>query len=169
VNPQFQLFKKKITNPLGLRLFMLNNLPSAYFAGIRIESFNEEQAIISVKQKWFNKNPFQSIYFGILSMAAEVSTCIICMSSIYKRTPPVSMLIVKSEGLFYKKATGKISFICTDCMTVNNAAEAAIATNEGKGVICHSIGRNYKDEMVAEFYFTWSLKPKLNNKFISKL
>jgi len=139
---------------------MLGNLPSAFFAGIKIELFDEQQSIISVKQNWFNKNPFRSIYFAILSMTAEVSTGILCMGSIYKRTPPISMLLIKSEGLFYKKAKGKISFTCADGMTINNVAEAAIATNDGKTVICHSIGMNDKGEMVAEFYFTWSLKVK---------
>jgi hypothetical protein len=160
MNPEFQLFKKKITNSMGRRLFMLSKLPSAYFAGIKIESLDENQALISVRQKWFNKNPFHSIYFAILSMAAEISTGILCMGCIYKLTPSVSMLIVKSEGLFYKKATGKIFFACSDGMAVNNVTETAVAANEAKTVTCHSIGRNDKGEMVAEFYFTWSLKPK---------
>ncbi len=93
-------------------------------------------------------------------MAAEISTGILCMGCIYKLTPPISMLIVKSEGLFYKKAIGRIFFTCSDGIAVNNAAEAAVVANEAKMVTCHSIGRNDKGEMVAEFYFTWSLKPK---------
>ena len=75
---------------------------------------NQEHAVVSVKQKWFNKNPFRSIYFAILSMAAEMSTGVLCMGNIYKRKPAVSMLVVEQRGVFHKKATGKILFTCTD-------------------------------------------------------
>ncbi len=160
MNPQFYLFKQKITNPVQFRLFMLRNLPVAFFSGLRIEFLNEEKAVISIRQKWFNKNPFHSIYFAMLSMTAELSTGILCMGALYQRNRPVSMLVVKNEGFFLKKATGKINFSCVDAAAINKAVEIAIATQEGTTVNCHAIGTNEQNEMVAEFYFTWSFKVK---------
>ncbi len=156
----FQQFKDKITNPVYFRTFMFSKLPAAFFAGLHIEMLNEFTAAISVKQTWFNKNPFGSIYFAILSMTAEVSTGVLCMGAIYKRNPQVSMLVIKSEGLFYKKATGKIIFICNDGDNIYKTVEDAIITGDAKTVTCHSIATNKNGEVVAEFSFTWSFKVK---------
>ncbi len=156
----FSLFKKQITNPLKFRVFMFTKLPAAFFAGLRVQYLSEEKCIITVKQKWFNKNPFHSIYFAILSMAAEVSTGVLCMGAIYKQRPPLSMLVVKNESSFYKKAAGKISFTCNNGNEIKKTVEEAVATGEGKTVTCLSTGKNEKGETVAEFYFTWSFKAK---------
>ncbi len=142
---------------------MLTQLPSAWFAGLRVEELTEEKAVISVKQKWFNKNPFKSIYVAILSMPAEVSTGILSMGALYKRQPSVSMLAVHMEGSFIKKATGKILFTCSDGIQLNQAVEKTIATGEPVTVKCHSIGTNASNEVVAEFYFTWSFKARNPN------
>ena len=160
MNPQFKTFKKHLTHPIKFRIFLLTKLPAAFFAGLKVERLSEEVAAISVRQKWFNKNPFHSIYFGVLAMAAEVSTGILCMSSLYNRKPAVSMLVTRNEGFFYKKAIGKIVFICLDGALVNNAVEQSILTGEGVTVVCNSKGVNDTGEIVAEFNFTWSFKAK---------
>jgi len=156
----FQQFQQKITKPIAFSLFAFTNLPSAWFAGLKIESLTATTGVVSVKQKWFNKNPFRSIYFAILAMAAEVATGVLCMGYLYKLSPSVSMLVVKNEAHFHKKATGKISFTCADGEAVNQAIQAAIAQQIGTTVTCHAIGTNEAKEVVAEFWFTWSFKAK---------
>ncbi|QEC68272.1 DUF4442 domain-containing protein [Panacibacter ginsenosidivorans] len=139
---------------------MLNKLPAAFFAGLRIEFFNETKAAVAVKQKWFNKNPFGSVYFAVLTMAAEMSTGVLCMANIYKRNPAVSMLVIKTEAVFYKKATGKILFTCLNGTAITALIDDAIATGEGRTIACQSTGRNEAGEIVAEIYCTWSFKVK---------
>lgn len=135
-------------------------LPSAFFAGLGLEKLSPEAAAISVSYKWFNKNPFRSLYFAVLSMAAEASTGVLGMSAVYKREPSVSMLIVKIEGNFLKKAIGKIVFTCANGLRVHQAVEDAIASGESKSVVCRSIGINEAGEPVAEFFCTWSFKAR---------
>jgi len=160
VNPQFNEFKQQITNPFKYRLYMLGNLPAAYFSGLKVDVLNEQQAVVSLQQKWFNKNPFNSIYFAVLSMAAEMSTGLLSMGHIYKRTPAISMLVTKIEGSFTKKATGKILFTCNDGDAVNKLIEHATISGEAVSITCHSTGRNEQDEIIAEFYITWSFKAR---------
>jgi len=160
MNPNFNAYKKAITHPVKYRLFMLGNLPSAYFAGIKIAHLSESEAQLTVPQKWFNKNPFKSIYLGILTMTAEISTGILCMSTIYQRKPAISMLPVHMRCVFHKKATGKITFTCSDGEAINASVEDALETGAGKTVVCHSTGRNEVGEPVAEFWFTWSFKAR---------
>lgn len=139
---------------------MLSKLPSAWFAGLKVVKLTEEEAVVSVRYKWFNKNPFRSIYVAVLSMPSEVSTGILCMGALYKRNPAVSMLVVKNEGHYYKKAIGKILFTCKDGKAINSAVEKAIVSGEGTTINCHSVGTNEENEVVAEFYFTWSFKAR---------
>lgn len=159
-NPHFQEFINRLANPLKFKIFMLTQLPSAWFAGLKIEKLTEQEAVISVRYKWFNKNPFRSIYVAVLSMPSEVSTGILCMGALYKRTPAVSMLVVKNEGAYYKKAVGKIMFSCKDGNKINEAVEQAIATGESVTVDCKTTGTNDQNEVVAEFNFTWSFKAR---------
>ena len=143
---------------------MLSKLPAAFFAGLAIEAFDESKAIVAVKQKWFNKNPFGSVYFAVLTMAAEMSTGVLCMGNIYKRNPSVSMLIVKTEASFFKKATGKILFTCLNGAAIATLVEEAIATGEARTISCQSTGRNEAGEIIAEIYCTWSFKSRSTQK-----
>jgi len=91
-----------------------------------------------------------------------MSTGALALSQIYKRNPPVSMLVVKVESEYFKKATGKTYFTCNDGQLFYNAVEESIATGEGRTIRAKSIGINDKSEVVAEFYITWSFKAKRN-------
>ena len=160
MNSNFNSFKKQLASPFAFRMFLLAKLPAASFAGVRLEKLLLEEAAVSVKYTWFNKNPFRSVYFAVLAMAAEASTGILCMSASYKRNPSVSMLIVKMEGNFFKKATGKIVFTSADGLKIQQAVEDSVSSGETKSVTCQSTGRNEANEIVAEFLFTWSFKAR---------
>jgi len=155
-----ELFRSLATSPAKLRLFMLAKLPMAYLAGLRVQSISEERAVVTISYKYLNKNPFGSIYFACLSMAAELSTGLLCMAQTYKANPAVSMLVVHTEGSFTKKAVGKISFVCNDGLQIKAAAEQTKATGEGVTVVATSTGIDESGDTVAEFRFTWSLKAK---------
>lgn len=153
-------FQRIVTNPFKFRLFLFTQLPAAFFAGIKPIYLDESSSAILVKEKWFNKNPFKSIYFAILAMAAELSTGVLCMGCIYNKRPVVSMLVVKQEGIFYKKSTGKIIFKCNDGKRIMEAIEESITSGEGSSIICNSKGFDENHILVAEFNFTWSFKAK---------
>ena len=121
MSSNFSEFHQLISHPLKFRVFLLSNLPSAYFSGVRVKELTEKKGVVTVPYKWFSKNPFGSTYFACLSMAAEMSTGVLIMANTYKRKPSVSMLVVKTEANYFKKATGITSFTCEDGQTVMNA------------------------------------------------
>jgi hypothetical protein len=160
VNPKFESFQKIIQNPIKFRFFLLQKLPSALIAGLKVQEISTLEAVITVKHKWLNQNPFRSMYFAVQSMAAEMSTGLLAFGQLYQRNPPVSMLVVGMEAKFHKKAVGKISFYCEDGLAISNAIEAASQTGQGQTIQCYSIGKNEAGETVSEFWFTWSFKAK---------
>ena len=147
-------------NPLKFRLFLLTKLPAAFIAGIRIKECNEETCSVSVPFKWLTQNPFRSTYFACLSMAAEMSTGALAMANVYQRKPSASMLITSVDSKYYKKAIGKTIFICKEGLLIKQAIDIAYTTVSPQTIRVQSEGFNQQNEIVAEFWFTWSFKVK---------
>lgn len=160
MNPNTSTFIRQMKHPVKFRLFLFAKLPAAYFAGVRIREIDEKKCRVTVPYKWLSQNPFRSTYFACLSMAAELSTGSLAMAHLYKIDPPVSMLVVKVESEYFKKATGRTSFVCEDGNFFEKAIEETIATGEARIVKAKSVGTNKEGEVVAEFYITWSFKVK---------
>jgi len=144
-------------------MYLLFELPAAFFSGIKVKEINEEKCIISVPYKWLTQNPFRSIYFASLAMAAEMSTGAIALSNVYKRKPSISMLVTKMEATYFKKATGTIFFTCEQGKEIALIIDEAVETGEGKSIVAKSTGKNESGDIVAEFLFTWSFKSKTAN------
>lgn len=160
MNPSFEHFRKQISHPIRFRFFLLMRLPAAFFVGLKLRVFDRQHAVIAVRYSWFSQNPFRSIYFAAQTMAAEMSTGILAFSQVYQRKPGVSMLVLKMEAAFSKKAVGTILFTCMDGEKIEAAIEQAIQTGEGQTVECRSVATNEQGEEVATFLITWSFKAK---------
>jgi hypothetical protein len=153
-------FLRIVNHPLLFRFYLLWKLPAAFLSGLSIERATLEQATVRISLHWLSQNPFRSIYFASLAMAAEMSTGVLAMARIYKRSPSVSMLVVSMESHFVKKATGAIRFVCTDGMLFEKAISQAISSGESETITATAIGTNRQGEVVARFVFTWSFKRK---------
>ncbi|MBI5373058.1 MAG: DUF4442 domain-containing protein [Sphingobacteriales bacterium] len=153
-------FIRLMKHPLKFRLFLLLRLPAAFIAGVRVRELDEQRAVVTIPYKWLSQNPFRSTYFASLSMAAEMSTGALAMAYLYKIQPPVSMLVVRVDSEYFKKATDRSTFVCADGDLFRKAIEETIATGEARTVRARSVGTNKAGEVVAEFYITWSFKVK---------
>jgi hypothetical protein len=160
MTPNFAAFRALIMHPVKFWLYMLVKLPMGFLAGLKLTELEPTKAVVQVKHKWLTQNPFGSMYFAVLSMAAEFSTGILCLANIYKSDPAISMLVVKMESHFYKKAVGVITFTCSDGDAIIDIVKTAKETGEGITIVSKSTGVNQNGEVVAEFFITWSLKAK---------
>lgn len=151
---------KKISNKFLFRVYLWNKLPSAFWSGVQLQHIDYTQAIASVPFKRFTQNPFRSTYFACLAMAAELSTGILSIVALTSAPKKVSMLVLKLEAEYFKKATERTFFTCVDGNKIFAAIEKTIATGEAVEVKCESIGKNAAGELIAKFYLTWSYKVK---------
>ena len=151
-------FFSLVNHRVKFNLFLLKNLPAAWFSGVRIVDANDAFSVVSVPYKWLTRNPFRSTYFASLSMAAELSTGILAMAHIYKRKPSVALLVTGIEGKFHKKATGKTFFHCEMGEKIKATIDSATALKVPQEIRAYSVGKNTKGETVAEFWITWSFK-----------
>ena len=143
-----------------LNKFLLFKLPSAFICGVRVKEIDENKCVVSVKHRWINQNPFNSMYFAVQAMAAELSTGAMVMLHIQKSNRKISMLVANNKGNFTKKATGRITFTCHDGHLIEEAVKKTIATGEGQTFWMKSIGINEKGEQVSEMDFEWSIRLK---------
>lgn len=147
-------------SPSKLNTFLFFKLPSAFWSGVRVKAISSEQCVVTVKHRWFNQNPFNSMYFAVQAMAAELTTGALVMMQIKNSGQKISMLVANNNGNFTKKATGRITFTCNDGHLIGEAIQRAIATGEGQTIWMKSIGLNEKGEQVSEMNFEWSIKSK---------
>lgn len=146
--------------PQKLNTFTIFKLPSAYFCGVRTRHIDEAKCVVTVKHKWINQNPFNSMFWAVQGMAAEFSTGALMISKIKESGKPISMLVTTNKANFTKKATGKITFTCHDGHLIDEAIKNAIATGEGQTLWMTSTGINAEGVTVSTFNFEWSIKVK---------
>lgn len=147
-------------SPAKVNLFLFFKLPSAFWCGVRLQSLTSTNSSATVRYRWFNQNPFKSMYFAVQSMAAELTTGALVMQAIQQSGANISMLVVRNEAVFHKKAIGTITFACIDDALLEEAVQKTIATGEGQLVTMKSTGKDQHGDQVSEFQFVWSIKFK---------
>lgn len=153
-------FKKLLQSSFKMKLYFILNLPLAFISGLKIVEFDSGFSKVLVKHTYFTKNPFKSIYFACLAMAAELSTGCLAMFHANNSSKKISMLVVGMQANFIKKAVGKISFICNDGSLIKSTIEKCFLNDTGETIVCKSIGFDEEGNTVAEFFITWSFKEK---------
>lgn len=146
--------------PSKLNTFLFFKLPSAFWSGVRVKQISPLECVVTVKHRWFNQNPFDSMYFAVQAMAAELTTGALVMYQIKKSGKKISMLVANNKGNFTKKARGRITFVCKDGHLIEEAIQRAIASGEGQTFWMKSIGTDEKGDQVSEMDFEWSIKVK---------
>ena len=149
----------KIT-PSKVNAFMFFKLPLGWWSGMRVKTLTDTTAVVLIKHKWINQNPFKSMFWAAQGMAAEMSTGVLVMQEIERSKRKVSKLVTHQEGDFFKKATGIIIFTCNGGNEIREAIEKSVKTGEGQVITLISEGVNEDGVVVSIFQFQWSLKVK---------
>ncbi len=140
--------------------FTFFKLPAAWWCGVRLKYIDEQKAIVTITYKWFNQNPFKSMFWAAQGMAAEFSTGTMVINQIKDSGKRISMLVASNKASFSKKATGRITFTCEDGHLIKEAIDKTVATGEGKTFWMKSIGVNEDGVVVSIFDFEWTVRVK---------
>ncbi|MGD1946736.1 MAG: DUF4442 domain-containing protein [Croceivirga sp.] len=143
-----------------INLFTFFKLPSAWWCGVRLTSIDEVSAVATVKHRWFNQNPFNSMFWAVQGMAAEFTTGILVSTAIRQSGRKISMLVQNNNANFSKKATGRITFSCDDGHLIADALKKTIDTGEGQTIWMKSVGVNAEGIIVSTFNFEWTVRLK---------
>jgi len=146
--------------PRKINTFNIFKLPAVFLTGVRVKIINDKECTVSVKHRWINQNPFKSMFWAVQGMAAELTTGALVMDKIQHSGKSISMLVLNNKASFTKKATGRITFTCSQGLEIDNVITKAIETGEGQTIWLNSKGVNTEGVQVSEFSFEWTLKVK---------
>ncbi|ARV07834.1 thioesterase [Polaribacter sp. SA4-10] len=149
-----------IFTPGKINFFNAIKLPLAFLGGVRVKSISDTEVVVSIKHRWMNQNPFNSMFWAAQGMAAEMPTGVLVMKAIKDSKSKVSMLVTHQEADFFKKATGSILFSCKGGNQIREAIQKSIKTGEGQVIVLTSEGKNKEGVVVSRFQFHWSLRVK---------
>lgn len=150
----------QMLNAWKFRLYLLKNLPMALLAGLKIRSFSDQSASVSVPFGYLTQNPFRSTYFACLAMAGELASGIQVLDAASRSDVKISTLVTGIEGQFFKKATGTTTFSCEDGNTIRKAVFQASKQNDPVTVFTLSKGVDSDGQAIADFTVIWSIKRK---------
>lgn len=151
-------FRKRALGPFFF-VFLMSKLPLAFIAGVKLRSLDDKGSSTSLRYRWLNKNPFRSLYFAAMHMAAELSTGLLLFQHITKQNH-FSMLLIETNAKYHKKAVGQILFTCMKGQQVDAFIDKMLKTENGATITLPVEATNENGELVAEFYYTWSCKKK---------
>lgn len=141
-------------------LFTIFKLPSVWLMGIRVKSISEKSATVKVKHRWINQNPFNSMFWAVQGMAAELATGVLLTSAIRESGAKISMLVLNNKANFSKKATGRISFQCDQGLEVKAAVAKTVETGASQTIWMDATGTDEQGDVVSHFSFEWTLLKK---------
>jgi Domain of unknown function (DUF4442) len=158
--PEAEKALQDFNSPWKMRFWLLTQLPSAWFMGIKIKNVTWQNAAVTLPYAWRSQNPFKSIYFAAQCAAAELSTGALAILAC-RNQGNVSMLVSKIEVDFTKKANQLTTFRCEDGEKVFETVQKAVETGKPQALTMVSIGTQASGEVVSMMKITWSFKYKV--------
>ena len=143
--------------PKGINIFTFFNLPSAWWSGVRVVKITPVTCEVKVHLLWINKNPFNSMFWAVQGMAAELSTGVLIMQEAKDLDIKISMLVINNKANFTKKAKGKLVFSCRPSDSIKNTFQNLLETKNPQKLWLQSRGTDEQGDTVSTFDFEWTL------------
>src|SRR6056300_538863 len=145
------------TSVFKFNTYLFFKLPAAWWCGVRLKRITENTAEVNVTHRWINQNPFNSMFWAVQGMAAELATGVLVMKAIKQHNRKVSMLVLNNRANFSKKARGKLAFTCDADTAIDEAFKKLIDSKEPQTFWLTSKGIDQEERVVSTFEFEWTV------------
>ncbi|HUH73919.1 MAG TPA: DUF4442 domain-containing protein [Chitinophagales bacterium] len=153
-------YKKLVLNPLAFKAGLIKDLPLASLIGVSLTKLDDNNCELTVPYRFLNKNPFNTTYWAVLGMVAEMGSGALLLMYTNKLKPSVSTFVIGCEAKFIKTAVGLTTFKCNQGYEIASKVMKTCQTFEAQEIVCQTNAYNEKGEVVAEFTFTWGIKAR---------
>lgn len=154
-----EAYRKLVLSPF-FKAGLLKVLPMASIAGLKITELDDFQCKVTVPYKYLNKNPFNTTYWAVLGMAAEMASGALVQMYTHKSEPSVSMFVTGCNGKFVKRAIGVTTFICNDGQLIADTIQKSIYTKQPQTIQSNVKGYDKDNVLLVDFNFEWSIKAR---------
>lgn len=147
-----------------IRLFGLTKVAMIAYCKPSVILFNESTLEIKIPLNRRTRNHIKSMYFGALSVGADLTGGFLALPPIQKSKRKIVLVFKDFNAKFLKRAESDVHFICKDGKAVKDLVDLAIKTQERQNYKLNIIARTPKisDDIVAEFELTLSIKDYTN-------
>ena len=147
---------------LYLRIFGLTKIPLLWFCRPKIICMNKEMVEIKIPLRRRTKNHLNSMYFGVLSVGADITGGFLAMMCIQKSKQKVALIFKDFKANFLKRAEGDVHFKCNEGLEISQLVKKTIESGQRQNMVVHISARvpSISNDVVAEFELTLSLKNK---------
>lgn len=148
------------TQTLKIRLFGFFKIPLIGFTSPQVLELSNRRVEISIPLNRRTRNHIKTMYFGALSVGADLCIGLLALHHIEKKAYKQTLVFKDFHIDFHKTAKAKVHFVCEAGHEIGELVEKAHSTKERQNqkftgqAFCPSISK----EPVATFTLTLSLK-----------
>lgn len=133
-----------------------------FFCRPSLVSLSNKKIEIKIKLNRRTKNHLGSMYFGVLSVGADLACGYLAMNLINKTESKISLIFKDFHADFLKRAEDDVHFICEEGASIQKLVESVEKTDERQNLPINLIAivPKISNEPIAKFILTLSLKKK---------
>ena len=146
-----------------MRYFAFTKIPLLFYVRPSVIEISNTGVKIKIPFKRRTKNHIGSMYFGAMTIGAEVAAGIIAMNLIRESKQKISLIFKHFTGDFLKRAEGDTFFICEDGEAIGNLINTTIETGKREEIevsVTATVPSKFDMEPVARFSMILSLKKR---------
>ncbi len=147
----------------SLRLFAWARIPLIALVRPRLLAVDADRCVVRLPLTPLTRNHLHSMYFGALSIGADIAGGLIVMNLIRSKRSRVAFLFKDFEARFFKRAEGAVVFTCEDgrkLAALLERAEQSGEREEDTVSVVATVPDKLGDEPVARFKLTISMKKR---------
>ena len=129
------MFSKLTKLTWMIRIFGFSKVPMIYYCRPSVIYNDKEILEIKIPLNRRTKNHVNSMYFGALSVGADITGGFLALPAIQKSGKKINLVFKDFNARFLKRAESDVHFICKDGLAVNNLVTTAIQTQERQNFI----------------------------------
>ena len=143
-------------------LFGLSKVPLILYCRPKVVNVSESKLEIKIKLNRRTKNHLNSMYFGVLSVGADVTGGFLAMKLIQESKSNIALIFKDFHADFLKRAEGVVHFFCEDGIAIQNLVFMAEKSGERQNLPVNIVATvpEISDEPIAKFVLTLSIKKK---------
>ena len=156
------MFSELTKANLYLKFFGFKKIPLLWFCRPKIIHLDSNSVEIKIPLRRRTKNHLGSMYFGALSVGADITGGFLAMLCIQESKRKVALIFKDFKADFLKRAEGDVHFKCNDGLDISSLVQKTINSGTRQNMIVRidAFVPSISKDIVAKFKLTLSLKEK---------
>ena len=155
-----EIFSPETITTWKLWLFGITRIPLIFYCRPRVVKITETSLEVKIKLNRRTRNHLNSMYFGVLSIGADVTSGFLAFEYMRASKSRISLIFKDFQADFLKRAEGDVHFLCDEGQAMQELVKEAERTDERESMSVHVTATvpSISQDPVAKFILTLSIK-----------